>query len=553
MPAPKAPVVEERDGELYVGGFKATDIVNLAASWQKAEDSLHEFVRQAWPQVEGGRPFVDGWHIGALTEHLDALNRGQIKKLLINVPPRSSKSTILSVMWPAWTWLKRPELQINFASHDAGLVIRDSLKCRALMQGTWYRNRWSSRFTIKEEGSKQDSYKNDKFGHREAYSIAAGVTGFGADWWAVDDGNDASDQYSEAALEFANNWLDTVLSTRFNDFNEGRLVVCQQRISEKDQSGHLLAKYGKEIVHLMLPMEFETKRRCVTVPVRFGSKIPWVDPRRKEGELLCPKRWDSDTVKGIKRGLKSAYAISGQLQQNPAPAEGGMIKKKWFPMWKASEAPPLDFVVQSWDTATSKSEDAAYTACTTWGVFQNNDLPNAILLSMWRDRYEYPDLRKMIIRMAADYLDDDFENPLKKPDSKRQPDMVLIENKSSGADLVPDLQRAGVEGVMRFDPTKYGDKIGRVRRITHILEDGRVWLPGQGPTFQFLKPWADEALMQFAMFPKAESRDLVDTMTQALLKLDASGWIWHSHNPKPEPDTDMLIRQAAQQQSLSPY
>lgn len=552
MPAPKAPVVEERDGELWVGGFKATDIVNLAASWQKAEDNLHEFVRQAWPHLEGGREFVDSWHIGAACSHLQAVSESQIMRLLMNFPPRSTKTSVM-ICWTAWHWLKHPETQFGFGGHDEQFAYEDNVKCRNLIQSDWYQKRWSARFKILEDGARRELFANDKFGSRRAIGTNSAVTGRGADIWGIDDGNDAKDQYSDSNLMQRNNWVDTILSTRYNDPSKVRLVSVQQRIHESDISGHLIEKMGKDLVKLILPLEFETKRRCVTVPLRPGSKVPWVDPRRKEGESLSPKRWPPEAIIALKKDLKSAYAISGQLQQNPAPAEGGMIKKKWFPWWKSNDAPPLEFVVQSWDTATSKSEDAAYTACTTWGVFQNNDLPNAILLSMWRARYEYPDLRKMIIRMAADYLDDDFENPLKKLDPKRKPDMVLIENKSSGADLVPDLQRAGVEGVMRFDPTKYGDKIGRVRRITHILEDGRVWLPGQGPTFQFLKPWADEAQMQFAMFPKAESRDLVDTMTQALLKLDASGWIWHSHNPKPEPDTDMLIRQAAQQQSLSPY
>jgi len=549
------PVTVGPDGKVRVGKILADDLLAKWEANQAAEQSLHAYFKQAWHQIEGARVFVDSWHIGAICEHLEAVTLGQIKLLNINVPPRSSKSSIVSVAWPTWHWAKFPETRFGFASHDEKLAERDAVKARALIESRWYQNLFGNRYKINPKIDRQDKYANDKWGERIALGTGSKLTGEGADIWVVDDANDAQDSLSETKLEGTRDWLDTVLSTRFNDPKSARFVNIQQRVHEKDATGHLQEKFGADMVNLVLPMEFEEERRCVTVKLPSTGAKPWTDPREEEGEPLCEGRWGPEEISTLKRSLRSQYAIAGQLQQRPAPAEGGMIKRAWFRLWQHSETPRFECVLQSWDTATSEREDAAYSACTTWGVFRDQkNQPAALLLSMWRDRLEYPELREMVKRLAFDYLDDETHEPLERPNPVNAPDIVLIESKSSGLTLIPDLMRAGIRGVQPFDPTRFGDKIGRVRGVTHLIQNGRVYIPCSAPNYQYPKGWAMEFVQQCMLFPKAESRDLVDTMTQALLRLSASGWVVHTEDPRPaDDDYRRVAREAERQDYASPY
>jgi len=549
----KLKLTTDKDGKLRLGPFLVEDIVQKAADFKSATDSLHAFAKQAWPWVEGARPFVDNWHIGAICEHLEAVSLGQIKLLNINIPPRSSKSWSVSIAWPAWHWIKWPETRFGYASHDEKLAERDAVRAKMLIESRWYQQWWGKSFKINPLVNRQDKYANDKMGERIALGTKSKLTGEGADIWVLDDANDAQDAYSEAALEATQNWLDTVLSTRFNDPKNARFVNIQQRIHEKDATGHLQAKFGKDLVNLILPMEFEVRRRCVTVVLPSSAPERWQDPRQNEGEPLCEARWGVGEIEELKRSLRSEYAVAGQLQQRPAPAEGGMIKRAWFRLWKGPP-PRFEFVLQSWDTALSEREESAYSACVTFGVFrEDSGVPAALLLNCGRWRMEYPELRRLMQRMAENYLDDGTLSDEEKTMYGGRPDMTLIEHKASGISLIQDLMRAGVVGVNKFDPSKYGDKIGRVRAVSHLLENGRVWVPAQSPGYQYPTSYAALLIEQACLFPKAESRDLVDAMTQALLKLSASGWVVHSGDPRGEPDYRQVLRQAERAEYASPY
>lgn len=254
----------------------------------------------------------------------------------------------------------------------------------------------------------------------------------------------------------------------------------------------------------------------------------WEDPRVAEGQLLCEERFSEKEINKYKNELGS-YGYAGQYQQRPAPEEGGIIKKPWFQWWKDSTPPEIEFVIQSWDTALTAKDMSAYSACTTWGVFyDHNYIENVILLSMWRDRVEYPELREMTKRLYFDYRDTGkVRNPLFKG---RPIDMCLIEAKASGDPLIQDLALAGIRAIP-FVPNKYGDKLQRVRLITPLIEGGRVWLPAKPPSYDKLLPFADLFIESVACFPNSESRDLVDTMTQALLKLKDGQFLRH---PKDE-------------------
>jgi len=493
------------------------------------ENSLHDYMQGAWPIIEGGRKFVDGWHIEALCEHLEAVYAGQIKHLLINVPPRTSKSTIVSVGFPSWCWLKEASLQFLYISYGSRLSIKDSVKCRRIISSKWYQDRWKHKFKLSGDVNSKIRFDNDKTGYRIATSIDGFGTGEGGDIIILDDPNSAGDADSEAVRESTNDWCDNVLSTRLNDPEAGRFVVVQQRIHAQDYSGHLLSQQIPGLVHLRLPMEFKESRRCITVPLKSTNGKRWSDPRQKENDLLWPQRFPSEAIELLKKKMNSEYIRSGQLQQDPTPEEGGILKKGDFQWWKKSSPPRCEFVLQSWDTAFSTSATASWSACTTWGLFKDDhQVDNIILLSLWRGRVENPDLRRMILRLAKNYYDTITNYPSPENHICR-PDMILIEGKANGTPMLQDLNRAGLI-INRFDPLKHGggDKVARARAISHLVEAGRIWMPAKPPLYDKLRPHADLFVEACASFPNDDdSKDLVDTMSQCLIKFRMQGMIGH--------------------------
>lgn len=506
----------------------------------EAETSLYSFLKQAWPIIEGKTPFIDGWHIQAIAEHLEACYKRQIKNLLINVPPRSSKSSLISVAFPAFVWIHNPEEKFMYASYANSLTIEHSRKCRHLIESDWYQKNWGHLYQLSKDQNAKSYFENNNTGYRIATSVAAASTGRGASILLVDDGNSAGEGASEVKREGANNWWDQVWSTRLNNPKNDIRIVVQQRIHEKDISGHIMANDdANEWVKLILPMEFEEKRRSRTIVLPSTNGQIWEDPRVTEGQLLCAERFSEKEINKYKKELQS-YGYAGQYQQRPAPEEGGIIKKPWFCWWKDSTPPQIEFVIQSWDTALTVKKNSAYHACTTWGVFyDHNYIENVILLSMWRDRIEYPELRERIKRLYHDYRDTEKEKNLS---FKGRPiDMCLIEAKASGGPLIQDLASAGIRAIP-FVPDKYGDKTARVRLITPLIEGGRVWLPAKPPTYDRLLPFADLFIESVACFPNAESRDLVDTMTQALLKLKYGQFLRHPKDERVSPPSYKEIK-----------
>jgi len=515
------------------GAGNFADFVEMNIQRCHAEASLYAFLQQAWFWIEGGTPFVESWHIQAIAEHLEACYRREIRNLLIHVPPRSSKTSLISIAFPAWVWTRNAAEKFMYASYASVLALEHSLKCRRLIESPWYQERWTHKVQLATDQNAKGFFENTAGGYRISTSVGAAATGRGGSILICDDPNNAKDGESEAKREGANMWWDQVWSTRLNDPKKDVKIVVQQRLHERDISGHILANDAtQEWVRLVLPMEFETARRSKTIVLPSSGGLPWQDPRTKEGELLCSLRFGDKEISTYKRDL-GTYGYAGQYQQRPAPPEGGIIKKTWFPWWKRESPPPLKHVIQSWDTAFETKDTSSYSACTTWGIFEHEAAHNVILLSLWRGKVEYPELRAMAQRLSRDYRDNGTGDI--KPNSRHKPDMVLVESKASGIYLIKDLQRAGVPA-FRFDPTKYGDKLQRVRLITHLIEGGRVWLPAKPPDYSRLRPFADLFREEAASFgPSRDSRDLIDTMTQVLLRLSQSGWVLHPSDDVPEP------------------
>lgn len=443
------------------------------------------------------------------------------------------KSILVGITFPAWIWLSKPEEQFAYASYSSELSRRDSVRCRRLISSPWYQARWGNKFRLVGDQNTKSRFENDQRGYRISFGVNSSVIGEGGNIMVVDDGNNALDGESEVVRQNTNLWWDTAWSIRLNNPKESALICVQQRLDELDLSAHIMGNDAdKEWVYLILPMEFEESRRSKTIILPSTKGEIWEDPRKKEGDLLWPERIGQKELKRIKVGLGSEYAIAGQLQQRPAPEAGGIIKKAWFKLWKQPSPPNMFQVIQSWDTALEANEMNAYSACTTWGLFYDeNRVVNVILIGSWRGKVEYPELRKVAKRLYEDYRDDGSIEI--KADGAHVPDLVLVESKMSGISLVQDLRKVGIMAV-KFDPNKFGDKILRVRKVTPILEAGRVWVPTKPPAYTSLRNFADVVVQMCSVFPNAESRDLVDSMSQVLLRLVYGGYLTHPDDEERE-------------------
>lgn len=304
---------------------------------------------QAWHVVEPATPFVDGWHLHAICEHLEAVSRGEIRNLLINMPPRHAKSLLVSVFWPCWEWIGHPARRWLFSSYAISLSIRDSLKCRRLIESPWYRRNWGHVFQMAGDQNAKGRFENDKTGYRLATSVGGTATGEGGDYVVCDDPHSVLEAESDAVRAGTITWWDETMSTRGNDPKTVARVIVMQRVHEHDLAGHVLERGGYE--HLCLPAEYEGSAGT--------TSIGWRDPRTVEGELLWPERFGPEELEALKATL-GIYATAGQLQQRPAPRGGGMFERAWFEIVGA--LPVGCAFVRYWDKAGTAGGDGARTA-----------------------------------------------------------------------------------------------------------------------------------------------------------------------------------------------
>jgi len=477
---------------------------------EKYKRSLHEFTKAAWPTIEPGVPFKDNWHLQAVSEHLQAVKEGEIKRLIINVPPRHMKSISVAVALPAWTWATQPSKKFLYASYAASLSIRDSTKCRRLIDSPWYKAHFGDKFKLTDDQNQKQRFENDKTGYRIATSVGGALTGDGGDIIVVDDPHNSVEADSSKVREGVLEWWDQAMQTRLNDPQTGAFVIIMQRLHEQDLTGHILAnELGNEWDHLCLPARYE-----IGHPTPNRSSLGFTDPRTEEGELLWPDRMDEKTLTNLERSLGS-YAAAGQLQQRPSPKGGGILKASWWVPWEKEELPEVSYVIQSWDTAFETKESSSYSARTTWGVFKKDGYDCLIVLEAWYDKVNYPELRKL-----AQEAYDDWE-----------PDAVLIEKKASGASLLADLRMAGVP-VLAYSPDR--DKVARAHAASALLEDGRIYYPK--------RKWAEDLISICAAFPAAKNDDIVDTATQAWLRLRKGWFLGHTEDPEEDyaPETQRM-------------
>ena len=504
--------------------------------------SLHEFLKGCWPIIEPGRKFVDNWHLEAICDHLEAVSRRDIKRLLINVPFRTSKSTITSVAWPAWTWAQTGQANHQWlcGSYAGKLAIRDNVKMRRLITSDWYRSYWASNFMLTGDQNEKIRYENDHRGYRIAFGMTGGVMGDGGDTILIDDPHDRQGAHSEAERENALTTFDEALISRLNDPESGAIVIIMQRLHQNDLSGHVLKQRGWE--HLMLPMEYEPERACST-------KLGFKDPRTERDELLWPERFPREVVDNLKMALGS-YGAAGQLQQRPAPAGGGILDTDHFEIWPSNKPlPDLHFILQSYDTAFTDKTQNDPTACTVWGVWHDTVdgvvIKKALLLEAWADHLRYPQLRKRVLddwKAVYGGVKDDPLHP------SRRADTVLVEEKGSGQSIVQDLQMANIP-VIKYNPGR-ADKTARAALTSPLLELGLFYIleskkePGKPVT------WARGFLEQCEQFPNGEHDDLVDTFTQATIYLRDANFLELPDIPADQPGE---IDYEARKRRINPY
>ena len=457
--------------------------------------SLRQFVELAWPIIEPANPFVGGFHIDAICEHLEAVTRREIRNLLITVPPRHSKSICASVAWPTWAWTKAPELRFMFASYAADLAIEHAVLSRRVLESAWYQRRWGHLVQLTTDQNIKTHYENSRRGYRMSTSVGGSVTGRGGDHLLVDDAHNLKEIHSDVAREGVNRWYNRVWSSRLNDPKRGTRTIIMQRGHERDLAAQELAKGGYE--HLSLPAEWEPTTRVWVggiereVPTaEVQTALGWRDPRTTPGELLCPDRFGPDEVRQAKRDL-GAYDYAAQHQQRPSPAEGGIIKRTW---WKLYSQPPsaFDRVIQSWDLAFKDLATSSFVVGAVWGEVG----ADKYLLDIVRDQLDFVGTCTAVRTLAA-----------KWPEAR----LKLVEDKANGPAVISQLKHQ-VAGLVPI--TVPGSKIARAYAESPDIEAGNVYLPD--PT---IAPWVHDFIEEHGAFPNAAHDDQVDTTTQALYYL----------------------------------
>jgi len=448
----------------------------------KAESSLHSFTRQAWRIIEPFTRFIPGWHIDAICEHLQAVSEGKIKKLIITVPPGHMKSLTTCVTWQAWDWLANPWLRWMFASYSSALSIRDHNKARMLMDSGWYRGNWGSRFLLTK--ANDHHIENSKTGFRIASSVGGLGTGERVHRNVNDDLLRANDAHSEAMREQAIAHL-RAMATRAVDPAAYGQVLIMQRLHQQDPAGWLM-ETEKDWEHLRLPAEFEGKKN------RTRTSIGWEDPRQVEGELLWPAMYPVPEIVKLKTSLGS-YGAAGQLQQNPAPLEGGVIKRAWWQRFPADQRPALfDTIIISGDLAFKEYETSSKVALHVWG-------------RAGRFRYLVDRIcRNMGIVETISSIRE-LHSRWHRFDLGLRIDAVLIEDKANGPAVIEVLQKE-LANVIAIEPR--GSKIARALAVAPQIEAGSVYVQAE--------PWGDEVVDAWSFVPNGDNWDDVDAASQAL-------------------------------------
>ena len=484
------------------------EVLNFKKHWEKnvkyqCKQDFYRFVNTFAPTIVSD--WQMGKHIKLISEKLKQLESGEIKRLMVFLPPRSSKSVICSKLFPAWYIGRNPEHEILTVSHsdqlssDFGRSVRDIVSTKTfqdIFTGV------SLRTDVRAAGK----WKTNKGGSYYAAGVKSQIAGRGAHIAILDDVMSEEDSYSEAGRRYVKEWYPAGLRTRI--MPNGSILIINTRYHYDDLCGWLLKQESE--FSTILPWE------VIRIPA-------WLDEKSAEllelpvGSSYFPEWKTTESLKIDEQEIRASNGArywNALYMQDPTPDEGGLIKKKWLQWWEYDEPPACDFIIQTYDTAFSTKTTADYSVIQTWGIFsrfeQNEHgyedfIPNLILLGNMKGRFEYPELRRI-----AQMLYDEF-----------RPDVCIIEKKASGQSLLQDMRRAGLP-VQDYIPDK--DKVARVHAASPMIEAGRVWLPKN-------KKWSDDLYTEILQFPNAAHDDQVDAMTMAIHYMKESWRLTHPDDP----------------------
>ena len=456
-----------------------------------AQQDFMDFVKEVWPA------FIEGSHHGVMADAFNRIAEGSLKRLIVNMPPRHTKSEFASHLFPAWYLGRFPNRKVIQTAHTAELAVGFGRKVRNLVGSSDYQKIFPE-VSLSTDSKAAGRWNTNKDGDYFAIGVGGAVTGKGADILIVDDPH--SEQ--EAALNDPSvydktyEWYTSGPRQRLQP--GGAICLVMTRWSKKDLTGSIL----KASIERGGSDEWEV--------IEFPAILP-------SGKSLWPGFWPIEQLESLKAELPVGK-WSAQYQQDPASEESAIIKREWWQEWTEKNPPSCDFVIQSWDTAFLAKETADYSACTTWGVFTDEDgVSNIILLDALQQRLEFPDLKVRAYEMYKEY----------------EPDAFIVEAKAAGTPLIFELRRMGIP-VGEYVPSRGKDKIARVNAVSDLFSSGHVWAP---PT-----RWAELVIEEFAAFPTGDHDDLVDSATQALLRFRQGGFISIGSD---EPMDDFLAHRKA--------
>ena len=454
----------------------------------KAKNDFLSFVKCVWPD------FVEGSHHRHIADKFNKLASGEINRLIINMPPRHTKSEFASYLLPAWMVGRDPKLKIIQATHTAELAIRFGRKAKNLIDREDYSKIFKT--TLQEDSKAAGRWETSQGGEYFAAGVGGAITGRGADLLIIDDPHSEQDALSPTALESAYEWYTSGPRQRLQP--GGKIVLVMTRWSTKDLTG-MLVKNQKELK--------ADQWHVVEFPaiMEHGSR---------NAKPVWPEYWKLDELEKVQATLPTGK-WNAQWMQNPTAEEGAILKREWWMKYTDEEIPQLQHVIQSYDTAFLKKETADYSAITTWGIFYpNEDSPAClILLDAIKGRYEFPELRRLALEQYTYW----------------KPETVIIEAKASGLPLTYELRQMDIP-VVNFNPSKGNDKHARVNAVAPLFESGMIYAPEQ--------KFADDVIEECAAFPYGDHDDLVDSTTQAIMRFRQGGLIQH-----PEDYIDQKVEQ----------
>ena len=463
----KLPVAEQEKLFEQVAQYKD------AVVRERAQKSFMSFVHEMWPG------FIHGRHHALMAKKFEEIAAGTLKRLIINMPPRHTKSEFASNMLPAWFLGNYPNKKVIQTSNTAELAVGFGRKVRNLVDSEQYAKIFpnvSLRADSKAAGRWATNHGGDYF----AIGVGGTVTGKGADLLIIDDPHSEQEarlaQGDPTVFDGVYEWYTSGPRQRLQP--GGAIIIVMTRWSDKDLTGKVLKNDN-------------TDWEVIELPAIMPS-----------GKSLWPEFWALEELEALREELP-AYKWNAQYQQKPTGEEGAIVKRDWWRRWEAERPPRCEFIIQSWDTAFTKSQRADYSACTTWGVFHLNEDEanvNIILLDAYKNKMEFPELKD-----TAKQFYDEWE-----------PDACIIEAKAAGAPLIYELRAMGVM-VSDYTPVRGNDKFVRINSVTDLFRSGKVWAPDTR--------WADELIEEMARFPNAEHDDLTDSATQALIRFRQGGFL----------------------------